>query len=302
MAFRRFICRKKSTRQPIPEHRDTVSELHDEAPSCDYADPTCYKRVVDDEKHLSKSITEHPSGGGCNFRGNWIRPIKAYNDRCSQIPQVKQLIDQALWHRFFMIDTEKSSMRLVEALVERWWDTTHTFHLPCGELGFTPLDWAMLTGLPIGNGDPPPCNDEKYTFEIVQSRIFPEIEESDWKSSGIRCSFLKKYFEPNVLEAAQVDDTLAERIARAFFMFFLGEFLFPNGSTCIGSGWLAAFEDLSIVGTYDWGSPAMALMYMSLDACSRQKIKTFNGAWQVLEVTFYCEIFCFAKLHYIYTD
>lgn len=262
-------------------------EPQDEARSIDYTDPTIYKPLFDNENHLYKHATEHPSGGSFNFRGNWSRPIKAYKERCSKIPQVKHLIDKALWHYFFMIDTEKSSMRLVEALVERWWDTTHTFHLPCGELGFTPLDWAMLTGLPIGNGDPPPYNDDEYTYDVVKTRFFPEMEESDWKASGLRCSFLKKYFEPSMLEAAQWDETIAERIARAFFLFFLGEFLFPNAATTIASGWLISFEDLNKVTLYDWGGQAVALMYMSLDACSRQKVKTFNGPWQVLEVKFY---------------
>jgi hypothetical protein len=87
-----------------------------------------------------------------------------------------------------------------------------------------------------------------------------------------------------VLDAAEVDDILAERIARAFFLFFLGEFLFPNAASLVGSGWLAALEDLSQVGKYDWGGSAVALMYLSLDACSRRQIKSFNGPWQVLEV------------------
>jgi len=137
MSIARFFGRKKS-RRPTQTH-DTTREPQCEAPSIDYTDPTSYKRMVDDEDHLHKHVINNPIGGACNFRGNWNGPITAY-ERCSRITRVKLLIDQALWHRFFKIETGKSSKRLVEALVERWWDTTHTFHLPCGELGFTPLD------------------------------------------------------------------------------------------------------------------------------------------------------------------
>jgi hypothetical protein len=100
-----------------------------------------------------------------------------------------------------------------------------------------------------------------------------------------------------MLDAALSDDVTAERVARAFFMFFLGEFLFPNASSVVASGWLAAFEDLGRVSSFDWGSPALARIYMSLDACSRQKVKSFNGAWQVLEVTLLHVLIYFTKLH-----
>jgi hypothetical protein len=289
--------RKKLNRQAESNNPDTSVESQVEAPTLDYSNPTLYKRVVDDRNHVHQHIIEHPSGGLCIFRGNWNGPIKAYKQRCSLVPRVKQFIDEAGWQRFFLIDTEKSSMRFVEALVERWWDTTHTFHLPCGELGFTPLDWAMLTGISIGVGTPLPYSDDEYNFDIVKARFFPEITSSDWKSQGIRCSFLKKYFQSSMLEAAMSDDTIAERIARAFFLFFLGEFLFPNGSSVVSIGWLAALEDLGRVSTYDWGSPAVAVMYLSLDQCSRQNVKSFNGPWQVLEVKFQYE--CIIYLNYI---
>jgi hypothetical protein len=298
MSILRFFGRKQHKRPSQSQHRDTTWEPQCDAPGLDYADPTIYKRVVDDQNHLYKHVIDHPTGEACNFRGNWNGPITAYKEQCSRYPRVKQLIDLACWGRFFKINTGRSSKRIVEALVERWWDTTHTFHLPCGELGFTPLDWTMLTGLPIGVGDPPPCIDDDYSFEVVKSHFFPEISVADWKSHGIRCSFLKTYFEPNILEASEGDDTIAEKIARAFFLLFLGEFLFPNASGLVGSGWLAALEDLNKVGKYDWSSPAMTLMYLSLDACSRQKQKTFNGPWQVLEVIFQCEIYCFTKLYF----
>lgn len=160
-----------------------------------------------------------------------------------------------------MIDTDKSSIWFVEALVERWWDTMYIFYLPCGELGFTPLDWIMLTGLSIGVGDPPPYNDE-YTLKVAKALFFSDISDFDWKSKRIRWSFLK-YFFANQLEAVLVDDIITERIVRAFFLFFLGEFLFPNNVSVVIFGWLAVFDDLDRVTTSDWGSLSVALMYVS---------------------------------------
>ena len=40
---------------------------------------------------------------------------------------------------------DKAGLR---ALVERWIDTTHTFHLPFGEMIISPGDFAYLTSIP----------------------------------------------------------------------------------------------------------------------------------------------------------
>ncbi|KAL7250451.1 hypothetical protein ACSBR1_012460 [Camellia fascicularis] len=46
---------------------------------------------------------------------------------------------------------------LHRALVERWWDTMDSFHFSLiGELTLTPYDFAMLTSLQVGVGDPIP--------------------------------------------------------------------------------------------------------------------------------------------------
>ncbi|KAF6160322.1 hypothetical protein GIB67_019091, partial [Kingdonia uniflora] len=34
--------------------------------------------------------------------------------------------------------------QVILAMVERWWPTTHTFRLPCGELGITPRYFTVL--------------------------------------------------------------------------------------------------------------------------------------------------------------
>ena len=49
----------------------------------------------------------------------------------------------------------KADNVLFTVLAERWWDTTNTFHLPCGELTLTPADLTGLTGLRVG-GTPIP--------------------------------------------------------------------------------------------------------------------------------------------------
>ena len=43
----------------------------------------------------------------------------------------------------------------LHALMERWMDSTHTFHLPCGEFTIDPISFATITGIACA-GDPVP--------------------------------------------------------------------------------------------------------------------------------------------------
>ena len=40
----------------------------------------------------------------------------------------------------------ESSQAAMCALIERWMDTMHMFHLPIGEMTVTPLDFVAITG------------------------------------------------------------------------------------------------------------------------------------------------------------
>ncbi|XP_026379574.1 uncharacterized protein LOC113274381 [Papaver somniferum] len=165
-------------------------------------------------------------------------------------------------------------------------------------MGFTPLDWVVLTGLSIGIGDDVPYNPVKYKFDYVREHVFPEIEEpldyedppisgkkrppAQWISDAITIKFLTTYFKEDILVAANLDDKLAEKVARAFFMYVLGNFFFSNAKNYIDAAWLAAFEDLNAVDMYDWGGPAFAKLYVALNASGRGQ-KSLSGPFQILE-------------------
>ncbi|KAF6169181.1 hypothetical protein GIB67_013611 [Kingdonia uniflora] len=79
---------------------------------------------------------------------------------------------------FCSINAGNSDNRLIHALVERWWLSTHTFHFPYGELGFTPLNFVMLTGISFGRGRELPY-DERYCKFVEAEKMFPGITSSD---------------------------------------------------------------------------------------------------------------------------
>ncbi|KAF6148820.1 hypothetical protein GIB67_014191 [Kingdonia uniflora] len=104
----------------------------------------------------------------------WYRWIAVY-------PTLKKMVDGMGFAEFCSINARNLDNRLIHALVERWWPSTHTFHFPCGELGFTPLDFIMLMGISFGRGRELPF-DERYSKLEEAEKMFPGIT-----SSNMRC-------------------------------------------------------------------------------------------------------------------
>ncbi|KAI8009968.1 Protein MAIN-LIKE 2, partial [Camellia lanceoleosa] len=85
------------------------------------------------------------------------------------LDSVRQIIDDTGFGLFCMgLSRLMASMTLLGALVERWWDTTNSFHFSTtGDMTMTPYDFARLTGLEVG-GQPIP-----YDFDMGEW-------EADW--------------------------------------------------------------------------------------------------------------------------
>ena len=82
---------------------------------------------------------------------------------------VCRIVDQAGFGIFCMELSHLTASRpLLAALVERWWDTTDSFHLSAiGEMTMTPFDFSLLTGIGIG-GDPIPYNTDMGEWDAAQ--------------------------------------------------------------------------------------------------------------------------------------
>ncbi|KAL7212865.1 hypothetical protein ACSBR2_015541 [Camellia fascicularis] len=65
---------------------------------------------------------------------------------------VRHIVDEAGFGLFCAgLSRHPVSRTLLGALVERWWDTTNSFHFSAtGDMTMTPFDFSMLTGLDVG--------------------------------------------------------------------------------------------------------------------------------------------------------
>lgn len=83
--------------------------------------------------------------------------------------KVRHIVDQAGFGTFCMgLSRLTASRPLLGVLVERWWDTTDSFHLSiAGEMTMTPFDFSMLTGVGVG-GDPIPFDTDMGEWDAAQ--------------------------------------------------------------------------------------------------------------------------------------
>ncbi|KAL7189845.1 hypothetical protein ACSBR1_039472 [Camellia fascicularis] len=104
--------------------------------------------------HLSTIAVED---GSRSFRGYGATTARDWYDVLPA--RVRRIIDGTGFGLFCCSLTWVTASRpLLGALVERWWDTTNSFHFStAGEMTITPLDFAMITGLGVG-GDPIPLD------------------------------------------------------------------------------------------------------------------------------------------------
>ena len=78
----------------------------------------------------------------------------AARDWYVELPEaVRDWVDLAGFGPFCTgISRYPASRTLMGALVERWWDTTNSFHFSsAGDMTMTPFDFAVLTGLDVGS-------------------------------------------------------------------------------------------------------------------------------------------------------
>ena len=64
------------------------------------------------------------------------------------IPEMRAYIQEASFKPILGLLLKRSaSATLVQCLIERWWDTTHTFHIAEQEMTVTPYDFYCMTDL-----------------------------------------------------------------------------------------------------------------------------------------------------------
>ncbi|EMS48154.1 hypothetical protein TRIUR3_13241 [Triticum urartu] len=171
---------------------------------------------------------------------------------------------------------------LITALVERWRPETHSFHLASGEMTVTLQDVAMLFALPIDGRPVCSSTDHDYGQMVLDCLGHDPRGQSMPGKSFLHYKWLKKHFY-ELPEGA--DDHTVQRHVRAYILSLLCGVLFPDGTGRMSLIYLPLIADLSLVGTYSWGSAALAFLYRALcSAASSHNMKNIGGSLLLLQL------------------
>ncbi|KAF5933444.1 hypothetical protein HYC85_029615 [Camellia sinensis] len=174
---------------------------------------------------------------------------------------------------------------LMAALVERWWDTTNSFHFSAtGDLTMTPFDFAVLTGLDVG-GWPIPYDEDMGQREATWIYLLGARPPVDRASGRVRYTWFSSHFWRVEMEPGTPDE--AAQYARGFLMFLFGTTLFADRGNTVGLYLLSALVDLSQVRRYDWGGASLATLYCYMSATSRGRGDLLGGYWRAWELWVY---------------
>ncbi|KAL7228205.1 hypothetical protein ACSBR2_007005 [Camellia fascicularis] len=152
--------------------------------------------------HLSYGATEGDShscrGYGVVMTRDWYHELPL---------EVRDLVDKADFSLFCTgLLRHMASQALLRALVERWWDTTNSFHFSStGEMTITPYDFSMITGLGV-RGDLIPFDMDMALAPKPVDEISPTVPYSrryDGRCRRRSCNdmtftFYRRYFDTMV--------------------------------------------------------------------------------------------------------
>ena len=170
----------------------------------------------------------------------------------SIVSQHKNVINEAGFGTFFeALSNHKThdykDLQLLLALVERFWDTTCTFHFSnIGELMLTPYDFFVITGLRLG-GKQTLVNDSLTSTELKK---FLGVMPSGMRSNNGLLSWL--------CESIPQCETVAKG-SHMFMLLFIETFLCPDLGSTVNLRYLGSLRKIEHPQNYDWGAWPMLL-------------------------------------------
>ncbi|QHO49030.1 uncharacterized protein DS421_1g10430 [Arachis hypogaea] len=176
---------------------------------------------------------------------------------------------------------------LVSVFVKRWRPETHTFHMPFGECTITLQDVAYQLGLAVDGRYVSGCLTDFHMY-IKGGRPswvwFKELlgvipPPSQVQKFAVNCTWFQETF--GKCPEGAVEETV-HRFARAYIMMLLGTQLFGDKSgNRIHIRWLPYVARLEEMGSYSWGSAALAWLYRfrpaGYDTCSWPLASRWSG-------------------------
>ncbi|XP_028084526.1 protein MAIN-LIKE 2-like [Camellia sinensis] len=196
---------------------------------------------------------------------------------------VRHIVDQASFGIFCMgLSRLTASRPPLGALVERWWDTTDSFHLfATREMTMTPFDFSMLTSIGV-EGDLIPFDTDMGEWDAAQIYLLDARPPLSWPRF-VRYSWFEDQFR---IQAPTTREEV-EQYARGFIMLLLGTTLFADRVNTVALYLLSTLVDVTWIMRYDWGGAGLATFYGYMSSLSHRSRHLLGGYWRAWELWVY---------------
>ncbi|XP_021758775.1 serine/threonine-protein phosphatase 7 long form homolog isoform X2 [Chenopodium quinoa] len=175
---------------------------------------------------------------------------------------------------------------LLTALVERWRQETHTFHLVVGEATITLQDVSVLLGLRV-HGPPVIGPPFEGWHDLVEELLGVRPGHDDngkpfLEGSTLKLTWLRRHFS-QMPEGA--DDLTVQRHSRAYILTLMGSILFADKSgDAVSLYYLPFLRDWGTASTYSWGSATLGFLYRQLCRGCQRDSRQIGGPLILLQL------------------
>ncbi|XP_012853787.1 PREDICTED: serine/threonine-protein phosphatase 7 long form homolog [Erythranthe guttata] len=202
-------------------------------------------------------------------------------------PRVLSYLVQMKLYGVYRCRRMQADWALITALVERWRQETHTFHLRVGEVTVTLQDVALIYGLPVDGRPVIGVDTHRRTREWQQycmTWLGFAPDSSKIKGSKLSVKALSEYLINNpVLDSSTYEHLV--HYTRGIAFLIVGGIMCPDHTgDSIPLLYLRHLEDLDAVSSYSWGSCTLAVLYHELCKASKISAKEISGPVQLLQI------------------
>lgn len=194
---------------------------------------------------------------------------------------VRPYVVQAGFYGLYRVGFIQLDWALITALVERWRQETHTFHLAVGESTITLQDVAVLLGLRV-HGDAVTGSCDVLWEDLCEELLGLRPGVESLEGSSLKVSWLRENF---LQPPKGADDETVRRHARAYILALVGGALFADkcGSS-VQLAFLPLLRDFTVTERLSWGSAALAHLYRELCRASQNGAMEIAGPLTLLQV------------------
>ena len=155
---------------------------------------------------------------------------------------------------------------LITALIERWRQETHTFHLPIGEATVTLQDVEVLWGLRV-DGLPVTLIDRNRNIahkkQLIEEHLGFRPETRHFKDGRLKLVLIFDFlYEPLPDDAPE--ELVRQHVRCYILILFAGQLFADTCGNVVSCHWLDYLRDLEVLSNFRWGNHTFLFIFLSV--------------------------------------